>query len=199
PLRTAVAASAAAQSETKPDEPKLEEKPPEPQQPPALEPPPPPTPPAPEPEAALPKEATPPPAQTASAAAVAPVEATSAPQVAAPTVAAVAKAQSIGTPSEHDRRAVAAWQNRLLDLIERNKRYPAQALAHRSQGTTTIAFRIDRHGRLLDAEVVSSSGSPALDEEALALMRRAQPFPVPPTALPDSNLSLSVPIRFIAR
>jgi len=44
--------------------------------------------------------------------------------------------------------------------------------------------------------VVRSSGASALDEEALALLRRAQPFPAPPPELPGQRVDLSVPIRF---
>jgi protein TonB len=36
----------------------------------------------------------------------------------------------------------------------------------------------------------------ALDEEALALLRRAQPFPAPPRELPGERVDLTVPIRF---
>jgi periplasmic protein TonB len=35
-----------------------------------------------------------------------------------------------------------------------------------------------------------------LDEEALALVRRAQPFPPPPPEMPGNSLDLTVPIRF---
>ena len=38
-------------------------------------------------------------------------------------------------------------------------------------------FSLDRQGRVVDSRVVPSSGAAALDEEALALVRRAQPFP----------------------
>jgi protein TonB len=43
---------------------------------------------------------------------------------------------------------------------------------------------------------VRSSGTSALDEEALALLRRAQPFPPPPPELSGSRVDLTVPIRF---
>lgn len=199
PLRTAVAASNASEAQTTPQDRPPEDKPPEPEKPPLAEVPPPPAPVQPDPEVPLPTAAPPPPPQQTASAAVAPVEATSAPQVVAPTVAAVAKATSVGEPNERQRRAIAAWQNRLLDVIERNKRYPSRALAQRRHGTTMVAFRIDRKGQLLSADVVQSSGSEVLDAEALALMRRAQPFPVPPDALSDQNLSLAVPIRFVTR
>ena len=41
-----------------------------------------------------------------------------------------------------------------------------------------------------------SSGATSLDEEALALLRRAQPFPAPPRELAGDHVDLTVPIRF---
>lgn len=38
-----------------------------------------------------------------------------------------------------------------------------------------------------------------LDEEALPLLRRAQPFPAPPRELPGKHVDLTVPIRFNIR
>ena len=44
--------------------------------------------------------------------------------------------------------------------------------------------------------VVKSSGSAALDQEMLDLVRRAQPFPAPPAAMLGAQIDLTVPIRF---
>jgi protein TonB len=41
-----------------------------------------------------------------------------------------------------------------------------------------------------------SSGAAALDEEALALLQRAQPFPPPPAEMAGPHVDLTVPIRF---
>jgi hypothetical protein len=49
---------------------------------------------------------------------------------------------------------------------------------------------------VIETRIVRSSGAAALDEEALALLRRAQPFPAPPLELPGDRVDLSVPIRF---
>ena len=38
----------------------------------------------------------------------------------------------------------------------------------------------NRKGMVIASRVAASSGSPALDQEAMALVRRAQPFPAPP-------------------
>lgn len=92
--------------------------------------------------------------------------------------------------------AMASWQRSLVAQLERNKRYPPGAGG--LQGTARLAFRIDRRGHLITSRIVQSSGSAALDEETLALARRAQPFPPPPADISDDQLSFVVPIRYAA-
>ena len=66
-----------------------------------------------------------------------------------------------------------------------------------SGGVTVLTF--NRQGRVLNSRVVRSSGASALDDEALALLRRAEPFPPPPPELPGARVDLTVPIRFNLR
>jgi TonB family protein len=92
----------------------------------------------------------------------------------------------------------------LTDPMAERARHPSRALqalpdATRSrgeQGTATVAFTIDRDGRLVSSRIVQSSGSPLLDEETLAMLVRAQPMPKPPSTAPDSGLLIAVPVRF---
>jgi periplasmic protein TonB len=90
--------------------------------------------------------------------------------------------------------SVASWQRLLIAQLERHKRYPPQA--HGKVGEARLAFSIDRQGRVLSSRIVHSSGSDALDDEALALVKRAQPLPPPPAGLADDQLSFTVPIRY---
>jgi TonB family protein len=65
--------------------------------------------------------------------------------------------------------------------------YPPQALSEKREGNAVIRFSINTSGGLASYYVASSSGSPILDEGALACVRDASPF----APLPDSfNLSL---------
>ena len=66
------------------------------------------------------------------------------------------------------------------------------------QGVTRLAFRLDRRGRVVMSRIAQSSGSAALDQETLALIRRAQPFPAPPADIADDQLSFMVPIHYAA-
>jgi periplasmic protein TonB len=91
---------------------------------------------------------------------------------------------------------VPTWKTQVVALLERNKRYPESAQSRRQEGVAQIFFSLDRQGRVIDSRVVRSSGASALDEEALALLRRAQPFPPPPPELSGQRVDLTVPIRF---
>ena len=59
-----------------------------------------------------------------------------------------------------------------------------------------LAFSIDREGHVLSSRIVTGSGFPALDEETLALVQRAQPFPAPPPEVPGDEIRFLVPVRF---
>ena len=125
-----------------------------------------------------PKEAAPVP--TAPPNVVAPAE-----QPATPTVGAVARPLAA---------AIATWQRLLQAHLERHKRFPPQAQGE--HGISTLVFTIDRQGRVLSARISRSSGSALLDGETLAMIRRAQPLPLPPGDIADEQLSFSVPIRY---
>jgi protein TonB len=91
------------------------------------------------------------------------------------------------------------WQNALAAHLGRFKRYPSQARSRGEQGTATVAFTINRDGRLLNSRILQSSGSLLLDDETLAMLARAQPMPKPPITAADSVLSFVVPVRFDIR
>ena len=148
----------------------------------------PPQPPAPDPPKETPAVVAPPP--------LAPPP--SAQSVASARVSEVAAApdSAPGREEEAPPAALHSWRQELIAQIERNKRFPANA-AGRS-GVATIAFDLDAGGRLIGVRLVASSGSPALDQAALDLIQRAQPFPPPPKGLAEGELRFVAPIRFLA-
>ena len=101
--------------------------------------------------------------------------------------------------SARARVAAATWRSQIASTLEHNKRYPTEARARREQGVAQLAFSIDREGHVLSSRIVSSSGSAALDEETLALVQRAQPFPAPPPEVPGDEIKFMVPVRFSMR
>ena len=91
---------------------------------------------------------------------------------------------------------MALWKLSLVARIEQHKQYPEEARLKRDQGVVQVFFVLDREGRVLESRVVRSSGANALDEEALALLKRAEPYPPPPEVLSGDHVKLTVPIRF---
>lgn len=91
---------------------------------------------------------------------------------------------------------VVSWKRRLARHLQRNKRYPREAQVKRERGSAKVHFVISREGRIISSSIVKSSGYPALDHEALALLRRAQPMPRPPAELAGTQFAFSVPVVF---
>jgi protein TonB len=77
--------------------------------------------------------------------------------------------------------------------LARQKRYPAEARSKREQGKAIITFEIDARGQVASVELVKSSGHAALDREAMAVVRRAAPFPPPPGGV---AVSYRMPVGF---
>lgn len=90
----------------------------------------------------------------------------------------------------------ARWQARVASHLERRKRYPSAAKRQGQQGTAQVRFTIDASGNVQSVSLVRSSGVALLDEEVVALVRRASPVPAPP---PGVNRTIVVPIRFSMR
>jgi protein TonB len=140
-----------------------------------------PPPPVPQPEAVLPPETVTPPDT--------PVEE---PQPAVP--------QTMAPPPPRPSAAqISSWHREIVLRIEREKTYPPAARAAHEVGTAQLAFTIDREGRLLASRILRSSGSGALDQETIATVRRAQPFPAAPPNMPGDTFEFTLPVKFNIR
>jgi protein TonB len=107
-------------------------------------------------------------------------------QTSVPPVAAVATAPT--PPPDY----VGLIQARLLAV----KRYPTQARARDQQGVVSIYFVLAANGTVLSARVSQSSGVASLDDEGLAMVARAAPFPPLPETIKAAYLALVVPVAF---
>lgn len=126
-----------------------------------------------------------------------PAPETTAPQTPQFEPAEVAAAPVQGQPTVETSNAIPTWRTAVVALLERNKRYPADA--RDARGIAQVAFSLNRQGRVTGSQILASSGSAALDREALEMVRRSQPFPSPPAALPGAEIRLTVPVRFNMR
>ena len=117
----------------------------------------------------------------------------------APAPTSAAPAQPSPPRAANDPNAVPAWQGRLVGQLQRAKRYPDSARAAGEEGAAVVSFTMDRAGQVLAVRLVRSSGSQALDQEAVALVHRAEPLPAPPPEMAGQAVTLTVPIRFSLR
>jgi protein TonB len=84
---------------------------------------------------------------------------------------------------------------RLLAQLNRVKQYPRAARQAHIEGVVMLHFVMDAQGKLVSFDIAKSSGRPVLDNEALALIQRAQ-LPPLPAGFPTSTLDAVAPIRF---
>jgi periplasmic protein TonB len=122
-----------------------------------------------------------------------------APQVIAQETSAIPVAPAQGEPNPINSAAVQSWHKQIVALIQRHARHPPDSRSRGWEGRVVISFSLDRQGRVIDRRVLSSSGVAALDEAALATLRRAQPFPPPPADVPGERINKDVPINFFLR
>jgi protein TonB len=94
---------------------------------------------------------------------------------------------------------VRSWYSSIVQQLERHKSYPLAARQRGETGVVELAFSIDRDGHVLASKIVKSSGYPALDQESMTTVRRAEPFPVPPNGLEGEKFDFTVPVKFNIR
>jgi len=121
-------------------------------------------------------------------------------QQAASTAAAPPRAETVGPErpaaapqgSNASRNALLRWNHLVSARLQQHKRYPAAA--HGEQGTVAFAFVVDAQGKILSQRILRSSGYPALDEEAMAMLKRAQPLPafLPTMTQPTMEVNSSI-------
>lgn len=118
---------------------------------------------------------------------------------AAPKAEQQAPARQARSGSAAAAAAMPSYRQRLAAHLQRFKRYPSEARSARAQGTVMAVFTVNRHGSVLRASISRSSGNAALDQEALAAIRRAQPLPSFPPEITQASLTFPVPFSFTLR
>lgn len=86
-------------------------------------------------------------------------------------------------------------QDALWGRIEELKRYPAQARANHWEGKVVVEVVIRDDGTVVNLQVAESSGRVILDQEALAVMRKASPL-ILKHPLGKPSITLLVPISY---
>jgi protein TonB len=96
-------------------------------------------------------------------------------------------------------RVAPSWQAELVRHLQQYKRYPSASQAKHEQGVVLLGFSVDRNGRVLTRRIVQGSGHADFDQEVMEMIGRAQPLPAFPPRMTQSELDLTVPIRFSLR
>ena len=94
---------------------------------------------------------------------------------------------------------ISNYMGRVASRLQRQKRYPKAAKRKKIQGTVVVSFIIRRNGSVAGVRIARRSGHGMLDQEVLAMVRRASPFPPIPANAGRSTITVTVPISFRAR
>lgn len=81
--------------------------------------------------------------------------------------------------------AGAGWDAALTKWVQEHAYYPQAAIEQNQQGTATVEFTVDRHGHVTGIRLLTSSGSPFLDQAWLQLFADNNLPPFPPDAKTD--------------
>lgn len=127
-----------------------------------------------------------------------PSEATPAPRTTA-SPSAERRAQTASAASPGAAAALASYRQMVAAHLQRFKQYPPSARAAGQQGTARISFTLSRNGGVVSVSLGGSSGHSALDAEAVAMVRRAQPFPAFPADIHASSMGFTAPAAFYIR
>lgn len=90
---------------------------------------------------------------------------------------------------------ISSYKSKVFAHLQRFKSYPSGA-SRAGLHAATVHFVISANGSVTSASLGQSSGSPAFDQAALSMVRRASPFPPIPAGLGRSSLPFNAPIRF---
>lgn len=98
---------------------------------------------------------------------------------------------------EEAERIRLTWERRLLVHLSRHKRNPFGASQPRAEVILTFVLR--RDGHVLSAKVSKSSGDANIDQAAMAMMRKSDPVPPPPSVVANRGLTFTIPILFLVK
>ncbi|MEM7120376.1 MAG: TonB family protein [Pseudomonadota bacterium] len=87
----------------------------------------------------------------------------------------------------------------LLAWLEKHKTYPREAQSRNQEGTVLLYLEMGRAGEVHAFRIHDSSGHQRLDDEVLALIRRAEPLPPPPPEVEGDRIKLLVPVEFFLK
>jgi len=96
-----------------------------------------------------------------------------------------------------DAAATAQYEQLLVAWLEKHKKYPRRAKRLRIEGEGMLRILIDRTGQTQRVTLEQHTGNRLLDQAALEMAQRADPFPPIPGNDPRRELEFIVPVAFV--
>lgn len=84
----------------------------------------------------------------------------------------------------------------LAHEFAKHKQYPRIAQMRGWQGTVRVQLEMDAAGKVISISISESSGREVLDQQALEMVKKVSPLPLPPEILRNKPLTIFVPIPF---
>lgn len=91
---------------------------------------------------------------------------------------------------------LAAYRQRVSDLLARQQEYPRIAAMRGWEGEVRLRLRVARKGNLLGIQLDHSSGFDILDQHAVAMLERLAALPALPEAFEANEIQVVVPINY---
>ncbi len=104
-----------------------------------------------------------------------------------------------GVTDAGGRAAISSYQAQVLAHLQRHRVYPSEAQSRGITGVARVRFSLSSNGSVISASLAGSSGTSVLDQAAIAMVRRASPFPAFPAGIQRAQLDFAAPIRFDIR
>ena len=103
----------------------------------------------------------------------------------------------IPSPSQQDIDAARNGYSLLLAReFSKHRQYPRIAQLRGWQGTVRVQLELDTNGNITQSSIKDSSGFDVLDRQALDMVKKATPLPLPPEILRNRAFSILVPVTF---
>lgn len=109
---------------------------------------------------------------------------------------------TVGPANQQDSVAAirARYEQKISAWLQQHRIYPSEAQEQKLAGNPLLRVRMDRSGNVKLFIVDRSSGHDVLDQAALQMVNRANPFPAPPENYPGGALlEFLIPVTFKAR
>lgn len=87
------------------------------------------------------------------------------------------------------------WQSAVGAWLQSNKTYPDAARRRGDEGRATVRFTVNREGRVVDFQLMASTGSVALDAAVDQLLRGAR-LPPFPSGMSQEQVTVTLQIRY---